>query len=66
MLCSIEVSKALDVLEPTMCLTKRKAEGEPVEAPLPKRGKRIFIKVILHWVTVRYGVKTANVRGTFE
>jgi hypothetical protein len=43
-----------------MCFTKRKAEGEPAEAPLPKHGKteaplpkhgkRLFIRAILHWV----------------
>jgi hypothetical protein len=54
--------KALNVLETTtMCSTKRKAEGEPAEAPLPKHektetplpkhGKRLFVKAILHWVT---------------
>jgi hypothetical protein len=56
-----------------MCLTKRKAEGEPVdaplpkqsktEAPLPKHGKRLFIRAILHWVN-EYG-KNRQCEGNF-
>jgi hypothetical protein len=56
-----------------MCLTKRKAEGEPVEAPLPKQskteaplpkhGKRLFIRAILHWVN-EYG-KNRQCEGNF-
>jgi hypothetical protein len=37
-----------------MCLTKRKDEGELADAPLPKHGKRLFIRAILHWVN-EYG-----------
>jgi hypothetical protein len=37
-----------------MCLTKRKAEGELADAPIPKHGKRLFIRAILHWVN-EYG-----------
>jgi hypothetical protein len=65
--------KASNVLESTMCSTKRKAEGEPAEAPLPKHekteaplpkhGKRLFIKAILHWVT-EHG-KNRQCEGTF-
>jgi hypothetical protein len=67
--------KASNVLEPTtsMCSTKRKAEGESAEAPLPKHekteaplpkhGKRLFIKAILHWVT-EHG-KNRQCEGTF-
>jgi hypothetical protein len=53
--------------------TKRKAEGETAEAPLPKHekteaplpkhGKRLFIKAIFHWVN-EYG-KSRQCEGTF-
>jgi hypothetical protein len=46
-----------------MCFTKRKAEGELAEAPLPKHGKRLFIKAILHWEN-EYG-KNRQCEGTF-
>jgi hypothetical protein len=47
-----------------MCLTnKRKAEGEPADAPPPKHGKRLFIKAILHWVD-KHG-KNRQCEGTF-
>jgi hypothetical protein len=46
-----------------MCLTKRKAEGELADAPLPKHGKRLFIRAILHWVN-EYG-QNRQCKGNF-
>jgi hypothetical protein len=46
-----------------MCLTKRTAEGELADAPLPKHGKRLFIRAILHWVN-EHG-KNRQCEGTF-